>query len=114
MRGFERLLGIDWIAAHDDGPSHGAAAQVMVDVVGHDATRDAYYVLARPTRARLGAQRPRRARRRGSVRGRAFRGACRGGHRSRGRRVMLRFFREHPWYAFVIDWFVGLVGASAA
>ena len=44
IRGVERVLGIDWLLLTTTGRRSGKPHVVILDVVGHDARSDAYYV----------------------------------------------------------------------
>ena len=44
IRGLERVLGIDWIVLTTTGRRSGKPHAVMLDVVGHDAASDTYYL----------------------------------------------------------------------
>lgn len=109
VRGFERLLGIDWMVLTTTGRRTGRPHTVMLDVAGRDTTHDAYFVS--PADARGDWVRNVRVEPRveASVGGRTFRGHVREVTGPEGAEVMLRFLREHPWYAVVVNWFVGLV-----
>jgi len=109
VRGFERLLGIDWILLTTTGRRTGLPHTVMLDVVGHDATHDAYYVSPADARGDWVRNIRTEPRVEVSVRGRQFRGHVHEVTGPEGAEVMLRFIREHSWYAFVVNWFVGLV-----
>jgi len=105
-----RALGVEWIVLDTIGRRSGRIHTVVLDVVGHDVRRDIYYVQPADGRrsawthnvaahaeisARLGARRMR-------VRVRDATGM-------EGAAIVLRFLRDHPWYARVIVFFVGYI-----
>jgi deazaflavin-dependent oxidoreductase (nitroreductase family) len=110
IRGFERLLGVDWIILTTRGRRSGKPHTVMLDVVGHDVATDTYYVQPADGRradwvrnveahalatVEIGARRhPARVE---DVTG------------PEGAEVVLRFIRTHPLYARMIVWFVRYV-----
>lgn len=110
MRLATRLTGVEWIVLETVGRRSGRPHPVVVDVVGHDAQRDARYVQpadgwrsawvhnvrARPDITARIDGRPRRVHVRDAT------GA-------EGAEVVLRFLRAHPWYGRVIVWFVDYV-----
>ena len=109
VRGFERLLGIDWILLTTTGRRTGRPHTVMLDVAARDITHDAYFVS--PADARGDWVRNVRVEPRveATVGGRTFHGHVREVTGPEGAEIMLRFMREHPWYAFTVNLFVGLV-----
>src|SRR6185503_11203070 len=44
IRGYERILGIDWLVLTTRGRRTGTPRTVMLDVIGHDEARDVWYV----------------------------------------------------------------------
>jgi len=110
VRGYERLIGIDWLVLTTRGRRTGAPRTVMVDVVGHDAATDTWYV--QPADARHSDWlRNLRAHPVATVevRGRRFRAHATEVTGTEGAEVVLRFIREHPRYARLIVWFIGYV-----
>ena len=110
IRGYERLLGIDWLVLTTRGRRTGHPRTVMVDVVGHDATTDTWYV--QPADAeRSHWLRNLRAHPIATVevRGRRFRACATEITGDEGAEVVLRFIRGHPLYARLIIWLVGYV-----
>ena len=110
IRGVERALGIEWIVLTTTGRRSGRPHEVMLDVVGHDATTDTYYVQPAVGRradwVRNVAANPAVT---AEVGGRRFRAVVRDVTGPEGADVVLRFIRGHPRYARVIVWFVGYV-----
>lgn len=109
VRGFERLLGIDWILLTTTGRRSGRPHTVMLDVVGHAPPDAAYFVSPADVRGDWVRNVRVEPRIQASVRGRIFRGQVREVTGPEGAEVMLHFLREHPWYAVVVNWFVGFV-----
>lgn len=110
LRGFERVLGIDWIVLTTRGRRTGRPHEVMLDVVGHDAATGAFYVQPADGRradwVRNVAADPGVV---AEVRGRRFDARVEDVTGPEGAEVVLRFVRAHPWYAAVIVRFVGYV-----
>ena len=110
IRGYERILGIDWLVLTTRGRRTGKPRTVMLDVIGRDEARDVWYVqpadgrranwvqnaLANPTVSV-------------EVRHRQFQARATDITGSEGADVVLRFIREHPLYARVIVWFIRYV-----
>lgn len=110
VRGVERALGVEWLLLTTTGRRSGRPHVVMLDVIGHDARADAYYV------------QPADGRRADWVRnvtvdpavtvevgGRRFRARVDDVTGPEGADIVLRFIRAHPLYARVVVWFVGYV-----
>jgi deazaflavin-dependent oxidoreductase (nitroreductase family) len=110
IRGYERMLGIDWIVLTTRGRRSAAPREVMLDVVGHDDATDTWYVqpadgrranwfqnlLVNPTATV-------------EVRGRHFEAHARDATGREGADVILRFIRTHPLYARLIVWMLRYV-----
>jgi deazaflavin-dependent oxidoreductase (nitroreductase family) len=109
VRGFERLLGMDWMLLTTTGRRTGRPHAVMVDVVGHDAASGSYYFSPADVRSDWVRNVRARPQVEASVRGRPFRARVEEVTGPEGARVMLRFIREHQRYARIVMWFVGLV-----
>lgn len=107
VRGYERVLGIEWIVVTTRGRRTGRPHAVVVDVVGRDA--GGWYV--QPADPRAQWVRNVRADPRVTVEagGRTIEAEAREITGSEGADVVLRFIRTHPWYAKVVVWFVGYV-----
>ena len=110
IRGYERILGIDWLVLTTRGRRSGEPRTVMVDVIGHDPVTDTWYIQPadgqrsqwlRNLRAHPYAT--------VEVRGRRFQAGATEITGKEGAEVVLRFIRSHPLYARVIIWFVGYV-----
>ncbi len=110
IRGYERVLGIDWMVLTTTGRRSGQPRTVMLDVVGHDPARATWYV--QPAHGRSAAwvrnvtANPQVT---AEVRGRRFAARVDDATGAEGADVVLRFLRAHPWYGRVIVWFVGYV-----
>jgi deazaflavin-dependent oxidoreductase (nitroreductase family) len=110
LRGYERLLGIDWLVLTTRGRRSGAPRTVMLDVIGRDEATDTWYVqpadgrranwlrnaLANPTVTV-------------EVRGRRFVARADNVTGDEGADVVLRFIRTHPLYARLIVWMLRYV-----
>lgn len=105
-----QLVGIDWIVLDTIGRRSGQPHSVVLDVVGRDERRDAYYV--QPAYGR-DAQWVRNVTAHPDVTARigdrAVRARVRDATGTEGAEVVLHFIRTHPRYARVIVWFVGYV-----
>ena len=110
LRGFERLLGVDWLVLTTRGRRTGRPHAVMLDVVGHDPATDTFYV------------QPADGRRADWVRnvgvdphvtvevtGRRLDAVVTDVTGAEGAEVVLRFVRLHPRYARIVVWLVGYV-----
>ena len=110
IRGLERVLGIDWIVLTTTGRRSGKPHAVMLDVVGHDAASDTYYLQPADGRradwVRNVAANPVVT---AEVGGRRFRARVEDVTGPEGAEVVLHFIRTHPLYARVVVWFVGYV-----
>lgn len=110
IRGYERLLGIDWIVLTTRGRRSGEPRTVVLDAVGHDVATDTWYV--QPADARRAhwlrnvLAHPAAT---VEVRGRRFDATARDASGPEGADVVLRFIRTHPWYARLVVWLVGYV-----
>jgi len=111
IRGYERfLLGIDWLVLTTRGRRSGEARQVMLDVIGHDAATDTWYVqpadgrrahwfrnlLAHPSATV-------------EVRGRRFEAAARDVTGPEGAEIVLGFVRAHRVYGRLVVWMLRYV-----
>jgi deazaflavin-dependent oxidoreductase (nitroreductase family) len=109
--GYERfLLGIDWLVLTTRGRRSGAPREIMLDVIGHDADSDTWYVqpadgrranwfqnlLAHPIATV-------------EVRRRRFEAHATDVTGPEGAEVVLRFIRTHPLYARLIVWMLRYV-----
>jgi deazaflavin-dependent oxidoreductase (nitroreductase family) len=107
VRGYERVLGIEWIVVTTRGRRTGRPHAVVVDVVGRDA--GGWYVQPADPRAQwvLNA----RADPHVTVEagGRTIDVEAREITGPEGADVVLRFIRRHPWYAKLVVWLVGYV-----
>jgi deazaflavin-dependent oxidoreductase (nitroreductase family) len=110
IRGFERLLGIEWIVLTTVGRKSGRPHVVMLDVVGYHPASQAYYVQPADGRradwVRNVAANPLVA---AEVGGRHFSARVADVTGPEGAEVVLHFIRTHPLYARVIVWFVRYV-----
>ena len=112
IRGYERLLGIDWLVLTTRGRRTGRPHAVMLDVVGHDPAADTWYVQpADGRRADWVANATADPHVVAEVRGRRFDALVTDVTGPEGAEVVLRFVRAHPWYARLIVWLVGYVDA---
>src|SRR5262245_13068347 len=110
LRGYERLIGIDWIVLTTRGRRSGEPRTVMLDAVGHDPATDTWYVqpadgrrahwlrnaLAHPVVTV-------------EVRGRRFDARADDVTGDEGADVVLHFIRSHPLYARLIVFFIPYV-----
>jgi deazaflavin-dependent oxidoreductase (nitroreductase family) len=110
VRGLERVLGIDWMVLTTTGRRSGRPHVVMLDVVGHHAAGDVYYVQPADGRradwVRNVAASPLVT---AEVGGRRFQARVDDVTGSEGAEVVLHFIRSHPLYARVIVRFVRYV-----
>jgi deazaflavin-dependent oxidoreductase (nitroreductase family) len=110
IRGYERILGIDWLVLTTRGRRTGAPRTVMLDVIGHDETHDVWYVQPADGRRSNWVQNllanPEAT---VEVRNTKFRARATEVTGAEGADVVLRFIREHPRYARLVIWFVGYV-----
>jgi deazaflavin-dependent oxidoreductase (nitroreductase family) len=103
VRGYERLLGVEWVVVTTRGRRSARPHTVILDVVGRAAGEDTVYVS------------PANGRRSDWVRnalvhpevglevgGRRLRALARDATGAEGAEVMLRFVREHPRYARLV------------
>jgi len=100
VRGYERILGIDWILVTTRGRRTGQPREVMVDELGHDSATGTVFVApangersewVRNVRASPEIEFVRR--------GVRFSARARDASGDEGAEVYVRFFREHPRYA---------------
>jgi deazaflavin-dependent oxidoreductase (nitroreductase family) len=110
VRGYERLLGIDWVVLTTRGRRSGEPRRVMLDAIGHDPETGTWYVQP-ADEARAQWLRNLRAHPIATVevRGRSFEARASEITGPAGAEVVLRFIRTHPWYARLIVWLVGYV-----
>jgi deazaflavin-dependent oxidoreductase (nitroreductase family) len=110
IRGYERLLGIDWLVLTTRGRRTGAPRTVVLDVVGHDPSTDTWYVQPADGR-RSHWLRNLRAHPVATVavHGRRFTAEATDVTGPEGAEVVLRFIRTHPLYARLVVWLVGYV-----
>jgi deazaflavin-dependent oxidoreductase (nitroreductase family) len=107
VRGYERLLGVEWIALTTRGRRTGRPHTVMLDVIGREAASGGWYVQPAEPRAAWVAN----ARANPDVTI-EFDGQPRAAHAvevtgDEGATAVLRFIREHPRYARLVVWLVG-------
>jgi len=115
VHGYERLLGIEWIAITTRGRRSGRSHTVMLDVIGRDERTDTWYVSPANGRRSAWVQNVlaepavvvESGRRRVAARARDATG-------EEGAEVFLRFGREHPRYARLVARLVGFPDLSAA
>ena len=113
--GYERVLGIEWIALTTRGRRSGRLHTVMLDVIGRDERTDTWYVSPANGRRSAWVQNVlaepsvtvEAGRRRAAARARDATGV-------EGAEVFLRFVREHPRYAGLVARLVGFRDLSAA
>lgn len=110
VRGFERIVGIDWIVVTTTGRRTGRPHTVMLDVTLYDEARHTWYVSPAYGRAadwvRNALAEPRVE---VEFRGRRCRARVDDASGPEGADAMLRFIRTHPRYARVVIGMVGLV-----
>ena len=110
IRGYERILGIDWLVLTTRGRRTGKPRTVMLDVIGHDQARDVWYVQPADGRRSNWVQNllanPEAT---VEVRNREFLARATEVTGAEGADVVLRFIREHPRYARLVIWFVRYV-----
>ncbi|MGD9763474.1 MAG: nitroreductase family deazaflavin-dependent oxidoreductase [Candidatus Binatia bacterium] len=107
---FAAATGVQWITLETIGRRSGRPHRVVLDVVGYDRTRDAYYVqpaYGRTAHWVLNAiAHPQVT---AGVSGQWFDAQVRDASGAEGAEVVLRFLRAHPRYGRVIVWFVRYV-----
>jgi deazaflavin-dependent oxidoreductase (nitroreductase family) len=110
VRGYERLLGVDWIVLTTRGRRTHRPRTVVVDAIGHDEAADVWYVQPADERR---AQWVRNLRAHPfaivEVRGRRFEACATEVTGAEGAEIVLRFIRGHPRYARLVVWLVGYV-----
>jgi deazaflavin-dependent oxidoreductase (nitroreductase family) len=110
IRGYERILGIDWLVLTTRGRRTGTPRTVMLDVIGHDENHDVWYVQPADGRRANWLQNllanPEAT---VEVRNRKFRARATEVTGAEGAGVVLRFIREHPRYARLVIWFLRYV-----
>jgi deazaflavin-dependent oxidoreductase (nitroreductase family) len=111
IRGYERfLLGIDWLVLTTRGRRSGEPREIMVDVIGHDAQRDTWYVQpADGRRANWFQNLLAHTIATVEVRGRRFEARATDVTGPEGAEIVLRFIRAHPLYARLIVWMLRYV-----
>jgi deazaflavin-dependent oxidoreductase (nitroreductase family) len=115
VHGYERVLGIEWIALTTRGRRSGHLHTVMLDVIGRDEGTGTWYVSPANGRRSAWVQNVlaepsvvvEAGRRRVAARARDATG-------EEGAEVFLRFGREHPRYARLVARLVGFPDPSAA
>jgi deazaflavin-dependent oxidoreductase (nitroreductase family) len=110
IRGYERVLGVEWLVLTTHGRRTHHEHSVMLDVVGHDEPTDTYYVQPADGRKSnwlknvLEDPSPTI-----EIHGHTTRVTATDITGARGADVVLRFIRAHPLYARLIVWLVGYV-----
>jgi deazaflavin-dependent oxidoreductase (nitroreductase family) len=107
IRGYERVLGIEWIVLTTRGRRTGRPHAVVVDVVGHDAR--GWYVQPADPHAQWVRNVRADPRITVEVGGRTIDAEAHEITGPEGADVVLRFIRSHPRYARVIVWLVRYV-----
>ena len=106
IRGYERLLGVQWLALTTTGRRSGRPHTVMLDVVGRDVA-GGWYVQPSKPRAHWVLN----ARANPDIRVEVDGSACAANAievtGDEGADVVLRFIRAHPLYARLVVWLVG-------
>jgi deazaflavin-dependent oxidoreductase (nitroreductase family) len=106
IRGYERLVGIDWLALTTTGRRSGQPHTVMLDVVGRNAAGTVYVQPSRPRAAWVLNARANAAVT-VDVDGRTYTATAVEVTGDEGADVVLRFIRSHPLYARLVVWLVG-------
>jgi deazaflavin-dependent oxidoreductase (nitroreductase family) len=109
IRGYERILGIDWLLLTTTGRRSGEPRTVMVDAIAHDDDTDTWYVQPAEPGAQWLANLRATPRATVEVRGRRFSARAEEITGPRGAEVVLRFIRGHPRYARLVIALVGYV-----
>ena len=109
IRGYERVLGIDWLLLTTTGRRSRRPRTVMVDAIAHDGDSDTWYVQPAEPHAHWLANLRADPTATVEVRGRRFAAHAEEITGPRGAEVILRFIREHPRYARVVIALVGYV-----
>ena len=109
VRGYERVLGIDWLLLTTTGRRSGEPRTVMVDAIAHDDATDTWYVQPAEPRAQWLANLRATPTATVEVLGRRFVADAEEITGPRGAEVILRFIREHPRYARLVIALVGYV-----
>lgn len=103
IRGYERILGIEWLVITTHGRRTGRPHRVIVDVIGRNACGRTFFVSPangwRSAWARNLQAHPAVAI---EVGGRELRATARDATGEEGSAVLLRFVREHPRYARLV------------
>ena len=107
IRGYERVLGIDWLLLTTTGRRSGRPRTVMVDAIGHDD--GTWYVQPAEPHAHWLANLRADPIATVEVRGRRFDVRAEEITGPRGADVIVRFIREHPRYARLVIALVGYV-----
>jgi len=108
IRGYERVLGVDWLLLTTTGRRSGRPRTVMVDAIAHEDT-DTWYVQPAEPQAHWLANLRADPTATIEVRGRRFEARAEEITGPRGADVILRFIRAHPLYARVVIALVGYV-----
>jgi len=109
IRGYERILGIDWLLLTTTGRRSHRPRTVMVDAIAHDDETDTWYVQPAEPHARWLANLRADPTATVEVRGRRFEARAEEITGPRGAEVILRFIRGHPRYARLVIALVGYV-----
>jgi deazaflavin-dependent oxidoreductase (nitroreductase family) len=109
IRGYERVLGVDWLLLTTTGRRSRRPRTVMVDAIAHDEDTDTWYVQPAEPQAHWLANLRADPTATIEVRGRRFVARAEEITGPRGAEVILRFIREHPLYARVVIALVGYV-----
>jgi len=109
IRGYERVLGVDWLLLTTTGRRTGRPRTVMVDAIDHDDETDTWYVQPAEPQADWLANLRADPRATVEVRGRRFAARAEEITGPRGADVILRFIRGHPRYARLVIALVGYV-----
>jgi len=106
IRGYERILGVEWLALTTSGRRSGRPHTIMLDVVGRD-TAGAWYVQPSKPRAAWVLNVRANPGVTVDVDGRACAATALEVTGDEGADVVLRFIRSHPLYARLVVWLVG-------
>jgi deazaflavin-dependent oxidoreductase (nitroreductase family) len=109
VRGYERVLGIDWLLLTTTGRRSRRPRTVMVDAIAHDEDTDTWYIQPAEPQAHWLANLRADPTATIEVRGRRFEVCAEEITGPRGADVILRFIRAHPLYARVVIALVGYV-----
>lgn len=110
IRGYERVLGVDWLVLTTRGRRTLGPRTVVLDVIGRDAARDVWYVQPADGRRSHWFQNllahPEAT---VEVHGRRFEAHGTEVTGDEGAEIILRFLRTHPLYGRLVVWLVGYV-----